>query len=412
MKASLSELSGLVDRPLETPTPAWRPRGRSWSRAGPRCCVLSLGAEGALLVARADRPTVHRAVGAGLQHGRRRRRDARRCARRPDRGRGLASASASAWPPAAPPCCARGRPCAPVRTPTRWPREVGDSVPWAEPQGTFRLCVGGPCQRGWPGRIEPSRCGMLGPGRGTRARTGRRARSPSASAASIGRSGVMVRVVPVGDLHDLEPYDAVVLGSTIHHGAWLPEATEVVRANAEVLAAETGVAVQRRDRHGPAASPAGRALQEGPKAVAAIERQIRPRATGSSPARPPDQLFQRGRLLFWLTRYRYSDYRVWPEIDAWAGDVAEQLALDAHGRRRPARRSRLRTWRGAATSRADLTATQMAPRGLAAHARAFDRREAGRLHSLVTVRRTRARPWCWSATRPTASGWPTTTSRR
>ena len=39
-------------------------------------------------------------------------------------------------------------------------------------------------------------------------------------------------------LHDLEPYDAVVLGSAIHHGAWLPEATEVVRANAEVLAAK------------------------------------------------------------------------------------------------------------------------------------------------------------------------------
>ena len=54
----------------------------------------------------------------------------------------------------------------------------------------------------------------------------------------IGRSGATVRVAPVGELHGLEPYDAVVLGSAIHNGAWLPEATEVVRANAEVLAAK------------------------------------------------------------------------------------------------------------------------------------------------------------------------------
>ena len=146
----------------------------------------------------------------------------------------------------------------------------------------------------------------------------------------ISRSGATVCVAPVGELHDLEAYDAVVLGSAIHHGAWLPEATEAVRANAEVLAAKpvwlfsVGMvaALPRRLQ--------GRALQEGPKAVAAIERQIHPRAHRLfSGAVRRDQLSQRGRLLFWLTGCRYGDYRVWSEIDAWAGDLAEQVALDA-----------------------------------------------------------------------------------
>ena len=34
-------------------------------------------------------------------------------------------------------------------------------------------------------------------------------------------------------------------------------------------------------------------------------------------------------MLFRLTGCRYGDYRAWPEIDAWAGDIAEQMALDA-----------------------------------------------------------------------------------
>ncbi len=146
----------------------------------------------------------------------------------------------------------------------------------------------------------------------------------------IGRSGVMVRVVPVGDLHDLEPYDAVVLGSAIHHGAWLPEATEAVRANAEVLATKpvwlfsVGMvaALPRRLQ--------GRGMREGPKAVAAIEQLIRPRASRLfSGAVRRDQMSRRGHLLFRLTGCRYGDYRAWREIDAWAGDVAEQMALDA-----------------------------------------------------------------------------------
>ena len=146
----------------------------------------------------------------------------------------------------------------------------------------------------------------------------------------IGRSGATVRVAPVDDLHDLEAYDAVVLGSAIHNGAWLPEATEAVRAHAGVLADKpvwlfsVGMvaALPRRLQ--------GRAMQEGPKAVAAVQQLIHPQAHRLfSGAVRQDQLTRRGSLLFRLMRCRYGDYRAWPEIDAWAGDLAEQMALDA-----------------------------------------------------------------------------------
>jgi menaquinone-dependent protoporphyrinogen oxidase len=145
----------------------------------------------------------------------------------------------------------------------------------------------------------------------------------------IGRSGATVRVVPVGDLHDLESYDAVVLGSAIHHGAWLPEATDAVRANADVLAAKPvwlfSVGMVEALPH----RLQGRAMQQGPKAVAAIEQQIHPRAHRLfSGAIRRDQMSRRGSLLLRLMGCRYGDYRAWPEIDAWAGDLADQMALD------------------------------------------------------------------------------------
>ena len=77
----------------------------------------------------------------------------------------------------------------------------------------------------------------------------------------------------------------MVLGSAIHNGAWLPEATEVVRANAEVLAAKpvwlfsVGMvaALPRRLQ--------GRALREGPQGGGRDRAADPPHArTGSSRA--------------------------------------------------------------------------------------------------------------------------------
>ena len=52
-------------------------------------------------------------------------------------------------------------------------------------------------------------------------------------AKSIGKTlsedGCMVDVLPMRDVKDLSPYDAVVAGSAVNGGAWLPEAMQFVR---------------------------------------------------------------------------------------------------------------------------------------------------------------------------------------
>jgi menaquinone-dependent protoporphyrinogen oxidase len=144
------------------------------------------------------------------------------------------------------------------------------------------------------------------------------------------RGGAEVRVAPIGDLHDIGGNDAVVLGSAIHNGAWLPEALPVIRANADALAARpvwlfsVGMvdALPRRLR--------AKGRREGPKAVAELEDLVHPQGTRLfSGAVRRDQLSHWGRILFRITGCRYGDYRAWPEIEAWAGEIGDQLAREA-----------------------------------------------------------------------------------
>jgi menaquinone-dependent protoporphyrinogen oxidase len=51
-----------------------------------------------------------------------------------------------------------------------------------------------------------------------------------------GTNGVQVDVLPVGEVKDLAPYQAVVAGSAIQAAQWLPEAMQFVRAHQAELA--------------------------------------------------------------------------------------------------------------------------------------------------------------------------------
>jgi menaquinone-dependent protoporphyrinogen oxidase len=146
----------------------------------------------------------------------------------------------------------------------------------------------------------------------------------------LSRAGVAVHVVPVAELEEIGPYDAVVLGSAIHNGAWLPGAKDVVRANSDVLSRKpvwlfsVGMvaALPRRLQ--------GMGAREGNTVVAEIQELIHPRGHRLfSGAVRRDQLSRWGRLLFRLTGCRYGDYRVWPEIEAWAADIATALVEEA-----------------------------------------------------------------------------------
>lgn len=50
-----------------------------------------------------------------------------------------------------------------------------------------------------------------------------------AIAAALTESGARVDVIPMPDVKDISQYDAVIAGSPIHGGAWLPEAMEFLK---------------------------------------------------------------------------------------------------------------------------------------------------------------------------------------
>ena len=48
---------------------------------------------------------------------------------------------------------------------------------------------------------------------------------------TLAEDGAKVDVLPMRDVKDLSPYDAVVAGSAVNGGAWLPEAMQFVRGH-------------------------------------------------------------------------------------------------------------------------------------------------------------------------------------
>ena len=67
-----------------------------------------------------------------------------------------------------------------------------------------------------------------------------RAGSTAGVAEAIGKilaeNGVQVEVSPMNEVYDLSPYRAVVAGSAIQGGKWLPEAMQFMQKNRAVLA--------------------------------------------------------------------------------------------------------------------------------------------------------------------------------
>ena len=66
-----------------------------------------------------------------------------------------------------------------------------------------------------------------------------RLESTKGVAEAIGKTlvegGAQVDVMPMADVKDINPYRAVVVGSVIRRGAWLPEALQFVRLNRQSL---------------------------------------------------------------------------------------------------------------------------------------------------------------------------------
>lgn len=138
-------------------------------------------------------------------------------------------------------------------------------------------------------------------------------------------AGARVRCGPAGD--DVEPagFDAIVVGSAVHDMAWLPPAVEVLNR-----VAKSGAAVWCFSVAG--VQPRGRVT----RAIARLElRRLEEQFPAGFTARG-HRLFGGiielagvplwGRLFYRAIGGRPGDHRDWPAIDAWAAQIARELA--------------------------------------------------------------------------------------
>ncbi|MER6096498.1 flavodoxin domain-containing protein [Streptomyces sp. NPDC001728] len=120
--------------------------------------------------------------------------------------------------------------------------------------------------------------------------------------------------------------DALVLGSAVHDGAWLPVAESVVRGGA-VRLRQQPVWMFSVGMSAALPKPLRRWADrvEQPR-IAALVEAVRPREHRRfSGVIRREHLDRRGAVLFRLLGCRYGDHRDWAAIEAWADDIAGQL---------------------------------------------------------------------------------------
>ncbi|BAU81774.1 flavodoxin-like protein [Streptomyces laurentii] len=138
---------------------------------------------------------------------------------------------------------------------------------------------------------------------------------------------------PAPGRQGLDQADALVMGSAVHDGAWLPEAEAAVRGGAEQLREQpvwmfsVGMSAALPK---PLRLLADRAEQP---PIAALVDVVRPQEHRRfSGVIRREHLDREGAVLFRLLGCRYGDHRDWAAVEAWADEIAGQLdELPAHG---------------------------------------------------------------------------------
>lgn len=144
--------------------------------------------------------------------------------------------------------------------------------------------------------------------------------------------GVDARACAVADVPEVSSYEAVVLGSAIHSGKWLPEARQFADRNAATLR-ERPVWLFSVSTLGDEESMFPhrvanrlRALRKETPEITQLRRLLHPREHRNfAGAIARSHWPATGRAFFRATSGRYGDHRNWPAIDAWADLIASQL---------------------------------------------------------------------------------------
>lgn len=144
-------------------------------------------------------------------------------------------------------------------------------------------------------------------------------------AARLTDRGHRVEVLAAEQIEDVAAFDAVILGSPVYDGSWLPAATELVRREAAGFAGRP-VWLYSVGSFGDRHRLFGRMIRREPREIGELQRAARPRDYRVfAGVIERDRWPLKGRLVYRALGGRYGDNRDWPEIDAWADEIARAL---------------------------------------------------------------------------------------
>jgi menaquinone-dependent protoporphyrinogen oxidase len=151
-------------------------------------------------------------------------------------------------------------------------------------------------------------------------------------AATLAATGPDVDVRPVAEVTSLSGYDAAVIGSAIHDGAWLPDAHAFLREHKAGLSKRPvwlfsvstvgatssaygsfGTALQRKLRRDP------RAVYEAEKALGHLDHHAFAGVVTTEGWKP------NAVRLFKLFGGSFGDHRDWDDVERWASGIGREL---------------------------------------------------------------------------------------
>jgi menaquinone-dependent protoporphyrinogen oxidase len=148
--------------------------------------------------------------------------------------------------------------------------------------------------------------------------------------------GADAKACAVADVLEVTGYEAVVLGSAIHAGKWLPEARQFADRNAAPLRElpvwlfSVSTLGDEESMFPPRIASRLQAMRKETPEISGIRQQLHPREHRNfAGAVTRSHWPATGRALFRATGGRYGDHRNWPAIDAWADLIASQLDVTA-----------------------------------------------------------------------------------
>lgn len=145
--------------------------------------------------------------------------------------------------------------------------------------------------------------------------------------ALLRQAGLAADLLPVHEVHSLEPYHAVILGSAIYIGNWRKEAVKFLKAHANALA-ERAVWLFCS---GPTGEGDPEVLVEGkilPDGLKPVVEHIQPRDIAIFHGYiDPEKIGFLERPVIKSMKKPFGDFRDWNQIKLWAAKVAAELQV-------------------------------------------------------------------------------------